>query len=329
MSKHKKQHFIPKCYLKAWCDPNCPPNQTPYIWVFEKESREGKRKAPDNVFHETEMYTIHDEAGGRDLKIEHGLSQLEDMFTIIRNKKFNFRRKINQEEHFLICVFIAALHARTRSQLDHISDQWRKPLKIADDLAERMKTATEEQKRSMARMSSLGSSDKRDSFTHEQVREMVENPVGTMLLPMIRTEAPLLAKLDFAILYTDAKQGFITTDSPCVWFDPEAYKRPPFYRGPALMYETIEITVPISPSQCILLNRQGLHGYIEVNENAVKEMNRRHRFHASKSYIVNQNNVDETWFNSGVEPEDSWEKEREKKEANKANSADAKSSAAD
>ena len=309
MSKNKKQHFIPRCYLKAWCDPSCPPNQTPYIWVYEKDSREGRRKVPDNVFHETDMYTIHDEAGNRDLKIEHGLSQLESMFTTIRNKKFNFKRELDQEEHFSICVFIAAMHARTRCQLDHISDQWRRPLEMADDLAEGMKTATEEQKRSMARSSILGSSDKNRSFTHEQVRGIVENPVGIMLLPTIRTLAPLLEKLDFAILYADPLQGFITTDSPCVWFDPEAYRRPPLYRGPALMYETIEITLPISPSQCILLNRQGLNGYLEVNENVVKELNRRHRFHAYKSYVVNQGDVDEAWFGQGVKPEDGREKQ--------------------
>ncbi len=30
MAKYKKQHYIPKCYLKAWCDPD-----TPYIWTFQ------------------------------------------------------------------------------------------------------------------------------------------------------------------------------------------------------------------------------------------------------------------------------------------------------
>lgn len=307
MSKHKKQHFIPKCYLKAWCDPNSPPNQTPYIWIFDRESREGKRKSPDNVFHETDMYTITDESGDRNLKIEHGLSQLESIFTTIRNKKFNFGREISHEEHFFICMFTAAMHARTRCQLDHISDQWRRPLEIADDLAESLKTATEEQKRSMAKTSSAFHSEKKDEFTHEQVREMVENPVGTMLIPMIRTVTPLLARLDFAILCTGAQQGFLTTDSPCVWFDPAAYKRPPLYRAPALMYETIEITLPISPSQCILLNRQGLQGYIDVDENDVIETNRMHRFNAANSYILNSNNVDHRWFEGYVEPDDSWE----------------------
>lgn len=313
MSKHKKQHFIPSCYLKAWCDPECPPEQTPYIWVFEKESKIGKRKAPDNVFHEKDMYTIRDESGGRDLTIEHGLSQLEGMFAKIRKKKLHLQRALSDDDHFKICVFIAAMHARTRSQLDHVSNQWSAPLKMADDLAESMKTATREEKLAMSQISSASISSKGASFTHEKVREIVEDPVGTMLLPMINVTAPLYSKLDFAVLTTDHKLGFITTDSPCVFHDPEGYKRPPMYRGPALMYDTIEISLPISPTHCILLNRKGFKGYIKVEDIVVNEFNRRHRFYASKAFIVNQNDVEDLWFDRGVEPEDSWEKEQGKK----------------
>lgn len=103
MAKHKKQHFIPRCYLKAWCDPHCPTNQTPYVWMFGKEDREGRRKAPENIFHETDMYTIHDESGGRDLKIEHGLSQLENTFTVIRNKKFNRAYPNSHRKNWIKC----------------------------------------------------------------------------------------------------------------------------------------------------------------------------------------------------------------------------------
>src|SRR5712692_1636711 len=37
MAKNKKQHVIPNCYLKAWCDPAMPAGQTPYIWRISRE----------------------------------------------------------------------------------------------------------------------------------------------------------------------------------------------------------------------------------------------------------------------------------------------------
>ena len=156
------------------------------------------------------------------------------------------------------------------------------------------------------------------SITLDQVRAMVEAPVGTVLLPMIRAEATYLPNLDFAVFYTDANPGLITSDSPCVWFDPEAYKRPPLYRVPTLIHETIEIIVPISPALCVCLNRKGVNGYKYAPADVVREVNRLIRFNASEYYVVNQDFVDEFWFDPGVEPEDSWEKEQARKDPNNA-----------
>ena len=39
--KNKKQHFVPRTYLKAWCDPNVPAKHEPYVWIFQRDSREG------------------------------------------------------------------------------------------------------------------------------------------------------------------------------------------------------------------------------------------------------------------------------------------------
>ena len=232
---------------------------------------------------------------------------LEDQFSTIRNKKFNFRRDLDRAEKLIIEVFIAAMHARTKKQLKHLSDQWKHPLKMMDQLAEQMKTATEEEKRNFAKMSPPSSNSKRDSLTHEQVRKIVEDPVSTLLLPLIRAEAPLLGNLDFSILCTDTSPGFITSDSPCVWFDPKSCTRPPLYQAPALMYETIEISLPVSPKICILLNRQGSTGYQDVPEIVVSEINRRTRFYASEYYVTSQNVTDSYWFDPGKAPDDSWD----------------------
>lgn len=313
MSKHKKQHYIPKCYLKAWCDPKCPSKHTPYIWMYDKESKDGKKKSPDNIFHETDMYTLQGKDGERILDIEHGLAGLENHFVTLRNKKISRHKDLDATEIAILTTFIAAAHARTKSQLAHMADQWSRPLEMMDNLEEKMKTATVEEKKNMASFSSLPSTDERGSFTHEQVRKMVKDPVATTLIPMIHAVAPLLATLDMAILHTNSSPGFITSDRPCVWFDPLSYTRPPLYCAPALMYETIEITMPVSPTECILLNRQKFSGYIKASNDIVNNLNRRVRFHASEYYVVNQEHVDDTWFDEGIEPEDSWEKRQAEK----------------
>jgi len=169
MSKHKKQHYIPECYLKTWCDPKCPPDQTPYVWIYEKESKIGKKKAPKNIFHETDLYTVKDAAGGRNLEIEHGLSGLENLFAKLRKEKINRHIELEHVDELVLTTFIAALHVRTKSQLAHTADQWRRPLDMMDELAKKIKTATLQEKKNMARMSSLSNSDDGGRFTHECV----------------------------------------------------------------------------------------------------------------------------------------------------------------
>lgn len=313
MSKHKKQHYVPKGYLKAWCDPSAPKQYTPYAWVFSKDGKTVKKKSPINLFHEKDFYTIERADGERDLTLEHGLSGLEDQFCTLRDKKLIHRQNIAPEEHIILCAFVAAMSARTKVMQTHQQEQWQKTLEMMEKMKEWAKTAKPEDKRIMA--GPPRSREKKQlSLSYDEVKELAEKPIQHLLIPSIAMETPLLSKIDFAILGTNKKPGFITSDNPCIWFDPEAYKRPPAYRAPGLMYESIEITLPISPQQAILLNRKGINGYISVEENAVDNINKTTRFNAYEHYIVNSNYKKDIWFAPGKEPEDSWEKRQEKRE---------------
>jgi len=81
---HKGQHFVAESYLKAWCDPDCPSNHEPYVWRFDKDGTNPTKRAPKNLFKETDFYTIEKADGTRDLRLEHGLSELESKFAQIR-----------------------------------------------------------------------------------------------------------------------------------------------------------------------------------------------------------------------------------------------------
>lgn len=298
---------MPKGYLKAWCDPSTPKQYTPYVWIFNKGGNTVKKRAPRNLFHENNFYTIKRADGKRDLTLEHGLSELEDQFCALRDKKLKFRQSITPEEHIILCAFIAAMCARTKIMQAHQQEQWLGVLEKMEKMREWARTATPEKKKMMAGPPRSGEQ-KRQSLSYNEVKKVAEEPIQHLLLPSISIETPLLCEIDFVILETDIRPGFITSDNPCVWSDPEAYKRPPFYRTPGLMYESIEITLPISPHQAILLNRKGINGYISVEDNAVDNLNKKTRFNAYKHFIVNSNYKKDIWFDPGTEPEDSWEK---------------------
>jgi Protein of unknown function (DUF4238) len=117
--EHKNQHFVPQSYLSAWCDANTPPGQTPYVWIFAKEGTQSKRKAPENIFFETDTYTIKSADGSRALRLERGLCELESRFVHIRNNKISKEEPLNQKEHLYLCAFMAAMLVRTKAQREH------------------------------------------------------------------------------------------------------------------------------------------------------------------------------------------------------------------
>jgi hypothetical protein len=68
--KHKRQHVIPNCYLKSWCDPRTPPGQTPYIWRVSKDGKTKTKRSPEKSFTASDRYTIKMPNGDRDLTLE-------------------------------------------------------------------------------------------------------------------------------------------------------------------------------------------------------------------------------------------------------------------
>ncbi len=319
---HKKQHWIPQSYLSAWTDPDTPTNQEPYVWMFVKDGSTAKHKAPRNIFWENELYTIHRGDGERDLTLEHGLMGLEDSFAKIRRERLVKRIDPSPEERAYILLFIAAMQVRTVSQRDHMKNQWGEALKMMDSLAEQVSGMTKEEKKKFAAMQPMTSSGSGKSLSHEQVRNLAQKPLQHTMFPMIISQTKIFSQMHMAIIGTTVEPGFITSDSPCVWFDPEAYKRPPFYRAVGLGYETVEITLPVSPKQAILLSwNEKYEGYMELNyEKIIEELNRQTRFQCDEYFVVNKNVKKDIWFDPGVEPEDSWEKMQQKQKDETKNS---------
>ncbi len=293
---YKKQHTIPESYLKAWCDPNTPEGHEPFVWMFSKDGQQVKKRAPGNIFRESDFYTIKRIDGTRDLVLEHGLQELESEFARVKREVVFPMLDLSAADKIILCAFTAGMHSRTKAQQEHARKQWTPALEMMKSMQEQISSLPPEQARRLASQLSPPGAGTQPGITVEEVEKIVESPMQSLLGIDVAVEAPLLLPLDIAIFCTSSVHGFITSDHPCVWFDPEAYKRAPYYRVPALMYESIEITLPISPSHALVLNRRALTGYKQATTRIVDELNRRTRYHAYEYFVASRKEQNPYWF---------------------------------
>jgi len=140
------------------------------------------------------------------------------------------------------------------------------------------------------------------TINYDEIKEIATEPIKNIIRAQIKTLTPLFFKLDLAIYGSNTIPGFITSDGPCVWIDLKL----PNYRilaGNALVSPTIEIHLPLLPSQSLFLNRRGKNGYIKLSSygsisesKIVMDTNWRISSKARKFLIVNQKIIHEKWF---------------------------------
>lgn len=312
---HKKQHFVPQSYIKAWHDPAAPasPTMKPYVWVFDRDGANPRCKAPANLFTETDIYTIERTDGERDLRFEHGFSELEDKFTRIRNLKFKRHEWPDAKQIDCLLAFVATVQARTVAIRDHHRLQWGGLRQRMEEMQTAYENASPKKKAAMELMGSA-SSGSGSGITLDDVRVLEKYPIQQMIGMIVQSVIPIFQRMYMAVLCTADPIGFVTSDHPCTWFDPESYKWSPIYRGPGLGSRTIEVTLPMSPSQCLVITHDSQYqGYIDVQESVVTELNRRHIAHCNKNFISCSQQTLPIWFEQRSMPDDAWEKVREGK----------------
>jgi Protein of unknown function (DUF4238) len=183
---------------------------------------------------------------------------------------------------------MSAALTRTTSFTDHWRGQWSDVLHEMEDLE---KADPKVKALRIAVPSRRGS-----SIGIEDVRAMVALTAQVNVTTMVPPLTSILRTMNLTILETNSEPGFITSDAPCVWFDPAALLRPWPYDGHGLASPTIEVFMPVSPRQTALLTWRVGNGYLRVPEHVVMEANRTVRGHCHRSFVVSRNVAEKGWF---------------------------------
>jgi len=271
MSDPKNQHIIPQCYLKQFVDPNTPAGYEPYVWIFERDTKLGKKKAPKNILAETDFYTLE----GGDYSIEKTLAQIESEYSVIFEKKIKNKLPLTPYEHAIFCAFVAAMLQRTLKQKEHIENQmdqmigWAKQLEMVHGAKPKSSIAWEEAKKDAHKIS------------------VVE------MLPDI---AKILSKMNVAFMCTKSKNvSFITSDSPAHLFNSQLQFQRLF--APAFGQKHVEVRMPLSTEISVCFSWiNNLRGYLVATEDMVHNDNRMVFGYSHQYFIANSQKLKRRWF---------------------------------
>ena len=213
MAEKKKQHYIPRFYLKLFSD-----EHKKSIDLFNIKSKKHIRNANlKNQCYEPYFY-------GKDLRLENAFGELETVSSNLIHKILNDQEAPKQfsEGHQEILTFVLLQHARTK----HAEESGNE---YADKLVKQ-----------------IFSKDKRfseedlDSFKVE-----FENSVSNQIKTMAES-IPLAMDLKCKILINKTKINLITSDNPVVFYN-SACEYYTFGSTTGLASKGLKIIIPLSP----------------------------------------------------------------------------------
>ncbi|MFA4995709.1 MAG: DUF4238 domain-containing protein [Patescibacteria group bacterium] len=279
MGNPKRQHYISQCYLKQFSDPSQSGND-PRIWIFSKDGKTKELKKVEKAFVSKHIYSLKSPKAScannvYDYSIEISLSELEDKYALIFQDKIAKRKPLSNEEHIILCAFVAAMMLRTKGQKENIEQN----LDQIIEMTERMEAAHNIPPKK---------SNELRSYKTDAHKLTLSN-----LLPDI-TEMLVHMNLSFLCSAKKGKAKFITSDEPCHLFNPDLqWQR--FY-GYGLGQKNIQLTIPLSTDIVACFCWNDLRGYIEISDKRVQEDNRMIRGSCRNYFVSSSSALKRIWF---------------------------------
>jgi len=202
MAQKKRQHIIPRTYLKAFTDPTRPdglPEDSPFeppVWVIDKSFKsEPQSKSPEHrTFWKPYFYKLDEDSDTLPV-IEEALSKLEGKYPLVLKKICN-REALTDEELNYIALFIDTLSRRTEPSIQHRQSQINK----VEELYRYVDQAHNQ---------SQDMSDEVWKGSHEIAKKRIIDGAGTL--------SSLILKAGITFIFNHTELTFFSSDNPVTY----------------------------------------------------------------------------------------------------------------
>jgi hypothetical protein len=257
--KKRGHHFVPNnSYLKNFSD------ASGKVWVLDDQGKIYQTN-PANLFKEAHFYTIKLRGGGGSLIIEDTLANIESVFARIYQDKISKGLELDETERAHVAVFLAALYLRTKSNREGIKGALSK---LYGSL-QQWKEMFENDPEARALSASLHHGDGGEGIGMDDVKGVLDDIDefhSTTMMDALPEIAQMIYDMKWCIMTAPGGHTFISSEDPFQMLRPESVKKygaKAMGSVPGLIYEDVEVTVPLSSTHAILAGWR-LHGNLSI-----------------------------------------------------------------
>ena len=283
-----RDHYVPQFYLSYFATVQ---QQGPAgFWVYDKDSGEPRFQTPINTTVERDLYSIPRPEGEPDRQIEAFLADLEGRTKPVLDRWQEPRARPDAEGMGVVGLFLAMAHVRVPRQIRAAQE--------FDEatLLEETRLLLEDEQQMKALLESHRRDTGEDLGSLEDLREWLQmvgdrfrlrvNPKVALGSSLAQVDAitPYLRSLNWCLCRASSDEPFVTSDSPVCVFAPMGGGQAVF--GAGFARPRVQITFPISPSVCLLLDRQHSVGRMAVGSARTRELNWKTAWNAERFVIA-------------------------------------------
>jgi transposase len=242
------EQIIPQFYLKEFIEETPPNDHEPYLWVFDFNIGNWRKKAPRNIAYELDIYAFTNNKGIKSFEIEEAFSKLEgEMATVFRNKEKN-RQCLSDYERAVVSEFVAVMMTRTikfkNTINDFVSNIAYKFLQMYQARPQDFDYLRDKYKKETGKDFPIINA---NTLSNIEIQTTHDFLLGMMIAPVTEIKKDI-SIMNWTFLYSH-NNLFITSDCPVVF-----YSSSPLSKFDGASIYNSEIYFPLSKNICMIIS---------------------------------------------------------------------------
>lgn len=273
----KRHHYVPKFYLNYFVTNST--EGTRRFWVYDKAGGPARIQTPINTAVEGHLYSFETAPGTRDDSLEQALSTLETKTKPLLDRWQDRGIAATRQEQELIAQFLAVMYSRSPKTIQGITEAKEiMGIEFARFLADQPDMIGEflDRERLAGRPHVPSLEEMVDHLRNVEERfEIMVNRENSLIQSFKLAEkvAGELLDMNWCLCHAPSRTFFVTSDTPLCIFARTSRDRALLGAGVGL--PNAEVTFPISPTVCLLLDRRHAKGKMAVGKQFVRRANSR------------------------------------------------------